>query len=302
LVGVGGASVEQYQGYVEGEYVRVGLTAPGTLTALKVARGDRVETGRLLFTLDDTAERAAREEAIGRLQQTAAQVEDLLKGRRPPEIEQIVAQQAQADAALRLSTVELQRQELLLSTRASAQARVDEARAAYERDRARVAELAAQLNIAQMAGREDQIAAARAAKAMAHSSLQQAEWRLSQRSASAPSAALVADTLFVVGEYVPAGAPVVSLLPPANVKIRFFVPETKLGELAIGQRIAIGCDGCTDGIEAAITFVAPQAEFTPPVIYSQSARSKLVFMIEARPLQPSNRLHPGQPVDVRVVK
>ena len=99
----------------------------------------------------------------------------------------------------------------------------------------------------------------------------------------------------------PAGRPVAALLPPGNVKARFFVPEAVVGSLSAGQRVDIACDGCGTPIAAKITFISAQAEFTPPIIYSEESRSKLVFLVEARPdPKDATRLHPGQPVDVKV--
>jgi HlyD family secretion protein len=107
------------------------------------------------------------------------------------------------------------------------------------------------------------------------------------------------DTLYVQGEWVNAGAPVVSVLPPANLKVKFYVPEPRVGSVKVGQRIQVSCDGCGNAIGATVSFVAPQAEFTPPVIYSRESRAKLVFLVEARPApEDAARLHPGQPVDV----
>ncbi len=109
------------------------------------------------------------------------------------------------------------------------------------------------------------------------------------------------DTLFVRGEWVPAGSPVVAVLPPGNVKVRFFVPEPRLGALKVGQKVALACDACGSGLEATIAYIASQAEFTPPVIYSKDNRAKMVFLVEARPAaELAARLHPGQPVDVTV--
>ena len=147
--------------------------------------------------------------------------------------------------------------------------------------------------------RPDEIRAAEAEVAAARESLRQADWRLRQKSVAASVAGTVTDTLFVRGEWVPAGAPVVVVLPPGNVKIRFFVPEPRLGALKVGQKVAIACDACGPGLEASVAYISPQAEFTPPVIYSKDNRAKMVFMVEARPAAgQSARLHPGQPVDV----
>jgi len=104
--------------------------------------------------------------------------------------------------------------------------------------------------------------------------------------------------LYRPGEWVAAGSPVVSLLPPGNVKIRFYVPEPALATLRRGAAVSVRCDGCSAPIAARVAFIAPQAEYTPPVIYSRENRSKLVFLVEARPDVPNAALHPGLPVEV----
>jgi HlyD family secretion protein len=135
--------------------------------------------------------------------------------------------------------------------------------------------------------------------AAARAALDQADWRLEQKAQRAPQDGLVQETLFVQGEWVPAGAPVVNLLPPGNIKVRFFLPETQLGAVRIGQPVQMTCDGCGAAVSGAVTYIAPQAEFTPPVIYSRERREKLVFLVEARPAPAdATRLHPGQPVEV----
>jgi len=115
----------------------------------------------------------------------------------------------------------------------------------------------------------------------------------------APIAGLVHDTYYVVGDWVAAGAPVASILAPANVKARFFVPEPALGRIRLGQSVQLACDGCGAPITATIAFIADRAEFTPPVLYSKENRAKLVYLVEAKP-GPADaaRLHPGQPLDV----
>ena len=156
----------------------------------------------------------------------------------------------------------------------------------------------AQLATARLPARADQIAAAEAAVASAQAVLAQATWQLDQRTVRAPADALVEDTVRKAGEWVSAGGTVISLLPAGNVKVRFFVPEpASCRPSGLGQRVALRCDGCPADMPATVRYVAPQAEFTPPVIYSVGSREKLVFMVEAWP-DPGTRLHPGQPVDV----
>ena len=151
----------------------------------------------------------------------------------------------------------------------------------------------------QSLGRENEIAGAKADAEAARAALAQSEWRLQQRAVASPAKSIVHDTLYSEGEYVNAGSPVVSLLPPGNLKMRFFVPETVVGALKMGQEVRAACDGCGAAIPARISYISRQAEFTPPVIFSREQRAKLVFLIEARPAPADAvKLKPGQPLDV----
>jgi HlyD family secretion protein len=289
------------QGYAEGEYLRVASPLAGQLARLLVTRGAAVKRGDPLFALEHDNEAAALRQAEGQLRQAEAQYRNLLTGKRPEEIDAIRAQLAQAEASLRLSQSNLERQEELVRARFVSKEAAETARSARDRDHARVGELNAQLAAANLSARPDEIKAARAASAAAREALAQAEWRLEQKSVRSPQDAQVADTLYVQGEWVPAGAPVIALLPATNIKVRFFVPEKILGSVKIGQKISVRCDGCGDPISAPIAYIAQQAEYTPPVIYSRENRAKLVFLVEARPAPAEAvRLHPGQPVEVRL--
>lgn len=297
LFGAGTSEPAVFYGYVEGEYVRLAPREAGNLRELLVARGDAVKRGTVVAALDADPETASRDEAQGRVAQAEAQLADRRKGKRTPEIDALVAQRRQAEAAATLSRTQLERYQKLPVGQVVSQERIDETRAAYDRDRARVAELVSQIQVAQLAARSDEIAAAEAAVETAQAVLRQAEWKLGQRVLVAPADGLVSDTYFVAGEMVGAGTPVVALLPPGNVKLRFFVPETALSRLAIGGTLAVGCDGCPAGLSARVTFIASEAEYTPPVIYSRETRAKLVYRVEAVPVGAT--FHPGQPVEIR---
>ena len=316
LLILGGCSAEQatppLQGYVEGEFAMIAATTTGRLDKLLVRRGQQVEPGALLFALEHSSEEASVREATERVRSAEQRLANLRTGRRPPEIEVARAQTAQATALRKLSAEQMQQQERLFKDGFISQAALDQARANFERDQARLAETQAQGSVAQLPlGRDAEISAAVADVETARAVLAQGEWRLAQRNGSyavdtiekangtKAAPALVQDTFFVEGESVPAGRPVVSLLPIGNVKVRFFVPETLLGAIKAGERISIACDGCGAAIPATISYISKQAEYTPPVIYSKDSRAKLVFMIEARPApEDAVKLRPGQPVDV----
>jgi HlyD family secretion protein len=290
------------QGYVEGEFVYVASPLPGALQSLSVQRGRQVKAGDLLFALDNTPELAARDEAERRLAQARATFEDVQKGKRPSEIDAISAQLRQARVALALSEKEYARQENLTHT-PGATAELEFLRARSNRDQARqrVAQLDADLKTAQLGSRSDQIAAAEANLRAVEAALTRAEWDLSQKHQIAPQAGLVFDTLYREGEWVPAGRPVIVLLPPRNIKVRAFVSENRIGLIHPGDRVRVSVDGVQEPFVGTVSYISPHAEYTPPVIYSQESRSKLVFMIEAV-FDPgtSVNLHPGQPVDVHL--
>lgn len=292
---------ETHPGYAEGEYVRLAAPFAGSLTTLNVKRGDQVAANAPLFALEQENERAARAEAAARLKRAEAQRNNIGTGKRPDEIAAIRAQLAQAEAAQKLSSAELARTEPLVAAKFLSPTKLDEARTALERDKAHVTELQSQLKVAQLAGRPDELVAAAAEVKAASELLAQAEWRLAQKSQRAPMAAVVIDTLYARGEWVQAGSPVVSLLPPENIKIRFYLPEKQLSTIKIGQAVQVSCDGCAAPFSATVSFVSPQAEYTAPLIYSKENRATLVFMVEARPkAEDAVKLHPGQPVEVRL--
>jgi HlyD family secretion protein len=233
LSSCGDPSTDRFQGYVEGEFVYVASPLAGQLETLSVQRGQQVTSGQSLFSLDETAEKAARD---------------------------------MAGAALALSEAEYKRQsELLRRGPASAQD-YDRARSTRDQDRQR---------------------------------LTQAQWNFDQKKQTAPQAGLVYDTLFRQGEWVAAGKPVVVLLPPQNIKVRAFVPETRVGSIHYGDPVQVTVDGVAQPFIGKVSYISPRAEYTPPVIYSRESRQKLVFMVESVfDPQLSTNLHPGQPVDV----
>lgn len=288
------------QGYVEGEYVYVSAPLGGELETLKVRRGDQVKAGDPLFTLENGLEKAAHEEAERRLAQARANLEDARKGKRPSEIASLEAQLQQTRSAAALADKEAHRQEQLATTGATSTENVDQARSAAEQSRARLAQMEADLATGRLGARSDQIAAAEAAVKAAEAAVSQAAWNLHQKEQTAAEAGQIFDTLYQKGEWVAAGRPVVVVLPPANIKVRFFVPQIQLGRLKMGGAVSVHVDGIPAPFAGQISFISPQAEYTPPVIYSNENRAKLVFMIEATfPPETAGKLHPGQPVDVR---
>ena len=291
----------RFQGYIEGEYVYVASPLGGSLTNLAVARGETVKAGQLLFELERQSEAAALAQEEKNLKQAQAQLEDMNKGKRPTEIASLEAQLERAQADLRLSAAELTRRESLSGSDVVSKEELDQARAQNDANKAQVDQLTADLATAKLGGRDDIVRAAQAAVESQQAAYDKAKWSFDQKQQSAPANAAVHDTLYRQGEYVMAGTPVVALLPPENLKVRFFVPQQQLPQVKIGGTVAVMPDGAAHPINATVNYLSTQAEYTPPVIFSRETRANLVYMIEAK-FSPADAadLRPGQPVDVEL--
>jgi len=259
LAACGEKAPSAWLGYAEGDTIFISAPQAGWVGHLAVQRGDAIRRGQMLFTLDDTQQQAQRDQAAAA-------------------IPQIKAQMAQAEATLDLARKTLERQQGLARANAGTPTALDQAEASYRQAQATLQQLQAQ-------------------QTQAEAALAGAQYTLTQRDVVAYIDGAVQDIYFREGEYAPASTPVLSVLPPKNVYVRFFVPETQFAHVHLGERVQISCDGCKPQ-DATIAFIAQQEEFTPPVIFSVGVREKLVFKLEAR--APGGlKLNPGQPVEVR---
>jgi len=285
-------------GYVEGEYVLVAPIEIAQIEDLSVRRGDRVMAGQALGRLERQDAEIAVAQAAAGLAQAERQLANLQEGRRPEEIASIEAALSSVKAQAAEAGRVLQRQSDLLKQGISTQAAFDAASTAVELNRAKVAELEANLAVARLPARVNEIKAAQAAVDQAHAVLEAAKWRLGKRTLSIPQSGVVSDIIRNVGEVAGPQAPVLSVLPDGAVKLRAYIPETALAGIHVGTSLSVSCDGCGEGMRATVSYVAADPEFTPPVIYSLENRQKLVYLIEARPDDDAWALAPGQIVDV----
>lgn len=297
FVGIG-SDTSTYLGYVEGETSLIAPPSAGRLLERPVDRGGRVKKGDRLFVIDPVVAKAEVARAEAALAEAKARYENMLTGKRQEEQDVIRGQRREVEASLALAEVELKRQAQLLERAYTTRQAYDQADAQVRQLRSRAASLAAQEKVGDLAARPDEIDAAKALVVQNQANVDQAKKKLDDLMPVAPEDALVENTFFNVGEWVPAGSPVVSLLPDFRVKLRFFVPEEDVARARPGNEVSFTCDSCPAGLKATIIYVSPRAEYTPPVIYSQSARAKLVFLVEARPAKLAMPLQPGLPVAV----
>jgi HlyD family secretion protein len=287
-----------FQGYIEGDFVNVAPEVSGRIVELAVRRGGEVAVGDLLFKLDDTEAKAAVMQASAEMARAEAQLANLKEGQRPPEIAVIEAQIAEAEAALDKARRDFERQKALFDRKVVSEAQLDQAREAITVAEARVTAAKRQRDVAAMPARTPEIDAAERAVDAARAALEQAQTRASKYIVDAPVAGRIEDTYYETGEVASAGAPVLELLPADKRKVIFYVPEAARPRLAIGEDVAVSCDGCASSLGGELTFLGSEAEYTPPIIFSRENRGKLMFRAEARLSGEAAKLPLGQPVDV----
>ena len=263
LTACGSPPSDAMQGYGEADYIYLASQESGVLSAVAVREGDSVEVGARVFALDP--ERLSLNAASASAQGAAAAA---------------AVRTAQADATLAQSN--FARGADLFARGFYPRARLDADRAARDAANARLAQV------------RREASAASAATGLARE-------RLSDMDGTAPVAGTVERIFRRPGEMVTAGQPVIALLPPENLKVRFFASQSMLSRLPIGARVLVSCDACETPALAHVSFVAREPQFTPPVIYSLEERAKLVFLVEARFYTPTP-IRPGMPVDVRIAQ
>ncbi|OGT59570.1 MAG: hypothetical protein A3E85_00920 [Gammaproteobacteria bacterium RIFCSPHIGHO2_12_FULL_45_12] len=254
-------STHQAQGYIEGQYTYMATSVSGALIHLAVGRGDRVKKGQLLFTLESQPESDSYHVALENVKQAVAARDAIL-------------------ANLHYAKVTLDRNRILVRKKVLQPSELDKALASYESSTADLAKATASIS---------------AMKA----ELAKAIWVKDQKIMNAPLDAQVFDVYYRVGEYTTANQAVVSLLAPADIKVIFYINEADLGGMRLKEAVTVQCDQCEKVYPAQVSFISPRAEYTPPVIYSEQTREKLIYRIEAvfKP-EDAIHLHPGQPVTV----
>lgn len=289
-------------GYVEGEFVLLAPLDVAQVTEVDVERGQHVTAGEVVAQMERDDAKIAVDNAAAALLRAEAQLANLRRGKRPEEIAVIEAQLVSARAEGAQAKLSYDRQADLVKRGATSQANVDAARTALATAQAKVAQQKASLDVARLPARPEEIAAAENAVKEARASLDQARWRLDRRTLRAPAAGDINDIIRRPGEMAGPSAPVLSFLPTGAVKLKVYVGEAALSSIRVGDSLSVRCDGCGGGLRARISYISPDPEFTPPVIYSLENRQKLVYLVEARPMPASRALKPGQIVDVDLAR
>lgn len=285
------------QGYVEGENIYLASPYSGILRDIKVQRGQRVEKNQELFQLDPNPQAYVIAQTQSELAQAKNTLADLKKPRRTPEIAAIEAQIEQAKSQIALAKLRVDRFDKLYNRQATDKDTLDAAIANLQQQQDLKAQYEANLALAKLGSRDDQIKAQQDMVDSLTAKLEQAKWELAQKSLTAPASGVIFDTYYRQGEFVPNQQAVLSLLTPDNTRIEFFIPLSALAMTHLGQEVVFNCEGCDKDNIAVISYISPDAEYIPPLVYSRENAPKLVFRIKAQ-IKKSTLFKPGQPVMV----
>lgn len=297
IPGFGAAPAPHYNGYVEADYVYPAAPSAGVVATVTIHDGERVAAGALLVSLDTRQQQAALDGARARVTAAEANLTNLRTGSRADEIDVIRASLAKAEADLDLAEESATRAGKLFDEGLVTEAQHEAAQAQLKSATAAVQQLQAQLKVAELPARDAQLVAAEANLAAARADAAQAEASLADRAIAAPVAGTVDQLFYLAGEVAGAGAPLLSLLPDAGLKVKFYLPEADRQGFALDDHLAVSCEGCAAGLTATISYFAATPEFTPPVIYSRDERNRMTSLTEAV-LDAAGALRPGQPVTV----
>ncbi len=290
---------ESWQGYIEADYRYVGSPVAGFIEVMPVRRGQVVTQGDALYTLDGVNERRELEQAVASLASAEAQLADARKGEREPALRALEASAEALRADLERFRLERERQAEMIRTGASSAQAFEEASFGQERLEAQLQAALARLQEAQLGAREDAIRALEANVEAVRAQTELAKWRLEQTQVKSPVTGVVEDVLYRPGEWVAAGRPVIVIFPPEDMLAYFFISDSELSQVRPGEAVTLIADGISEPLSATIRAISSEPEFTPPVIFSNDTRGRLLYRIEAG-LDPAaaKALHPGQPVRV----
>lgn len=287
----------QLQGYIEAENLYLASPFSGTLKERPVSRGTVVQKGDLVFMLSPNPEAIRVKEIESLIDQEYSILEDLKKPKRVEEQEIHLAKYDQVKARLILAKLRMKRFKELYLKKAGTLDQADSAVQHFNEMKALFREQAEQVKLSKMGARKDIIVSQQNRMSATKAKLALLKWQLQKKTLHAPDSGVIYDTYYSVGEWVPAGKPVASLLSPKNVLVEFFVSLELLAKLKVGQVIEVTSPGQEGVQKATIQYISPEAEYVPPLVYSRDNYDKIVYRVKAKPKKPG-LFKPGQPVTV----
>lgn len=296
------ASSSGFSGHTNGDFIYLSHNSTEKINKILVSKGSKVKEGQTLVMMEGFSSVNSLNLSEKNYQAELALLQDMKSGERPEELAIIRSRLEQAKSVASVAKIHMERNRELYMSEVISKLDWDTIKADYVQKKAQVDEFSNQLRARELPARKEQIQSQQLRVESARLQLEKARWNSQQNRIIAPQDGVVFDIIYSAGERPIAGNPIISLLPPRNIKVRFFVPEKQLGSVSLAQKVNFFCDGCPTPLTGRINYISAKAEYSPPVIYSTTRREKLLFMAEAAPDEKSAlALKLGQPVEVRPV-
>ncbi|OGV29730.1 MAG: hypothetical protein A3E88_04075 [Legionellales bacterium RIFCSPHIGHO2_12_FULL_35_11] len=295
-----GKPTHKYQGYISATNIYLSSEFAGKLDGLMVKKGDKVKKGDLLFKLSSKPQIFNLNETKAILNQAHSTLADLKKPKRIQALKSIEAKIAQNDAQISLASIRVKRNQTLFDKHVLAKDNLDLAREHLNELLAKKDQITADLELAKLGARSDIINAEESHVKSLETKVNSIRWEIAEKSVYAPDDGFIFDTYFTESEFVPSARPVLSLLTKINIFIEFFVPLREVEHLHVGNIVQYNYLADGNVYEAKISYISPEAEFMPPLIYSRENMDKLVFRLKALPMN-NDKLMPGLPVTITIL-
>ena len=290
------APTEAITGYVEANYIYLAAPESGWITEQAIELGSIIEKGQVVTQLDDDYQNLSLTQQQTITQQKQAQLADLTQGARTEELNVLRSQLHEANIQTELAKLQFTRAQQLHQDALISQAEFDSAKLTLASKNAKEVTIKQQIKVLELGARKEQVIAKQQEVKSSNFDIEKSLWQKNQRMIIAHQSGIVDEIYFRQGEFVNKGQPVLSLLLPRSKKVRFYLPQAKVVKLTLGKNISVVTQSSALA-KATVSYIANSVEFTPPVLYDNTNRQALVFLVEATFNEPI-ALHPGQPVDI----
>lgn len=284
-------------GTIECTQVQVSPQVAGRIVQLPPQEGAVLKQGDLVAQLDVRDYEIRRAEAAAALASAQAQRDLLEAGNREEDIQRAREQVKEAQAVHRAAEADVQRVRKIFDNGTATQKQMDDAQAQY--DRAAAALSASEQTLAKMeaGSRKEEIRMAKAQVELAQARWDAADKALNDCTVMAPRDGVVTTRVREEGEYVQPGSPLITLSRLDEVWLSVYIPETSLAKVKLGQKAYVQTDSDARRFDGLVTFISPEAEFTPRNVQTTDERAKLVYRVKITLPNPDGVFKPGMPAD-----
>lgn len=295
-------SVIEATGTIESTNVTISSKNAGEIKSIIAGEGEQVNAGDTILVIDQEALSYQLEQAMAVEQISGAQLNLMLKGARTEDIKQAEEAMKQSEANLKIAKSDFERYTKLWESRAITQKQYEDMTARYQISLAQFTAAKENHEKVKKIFRPEEIEQARANLKKAGASVELLKKNIRDSYVVSPIEGFVVKQFVEVGETVTPMSSLVKISNLTSVNLIIYVSEVELGKIKLGQKAEIKIDTYPDKkYEGKVTYISPEAEFTPKNIQTQDERTKLVFAVKIEISNKNFELKPGMPADAKII-